>query len=171
MTNITPKENPRPSDAQWAAIRETERHLLVSAGAGTGKTFTVVSHILYLMGVETRESIHSPALALDQIAAITYTNKAAAELKEKLRDGLRAAGRRDESYRVDNARVGTIHGFCGDILREFALRGSFAPGLTLLDESESRARRAECVREALLRALERDGMVRRTVYPTVPVTV
>ncbi len=154
MTNTTPKENPQPSDAQWAAIRETASHMLVSAGAGTGKTFTVVSHILYLIGVETRESIHSPALALDQVAAITYTNKAAAELKEKLRDGLRAAGRREESYRVDNARVGTIHGFCGDILREFALRGSFAPGLTLLDESESKARRAQCVRETLLRALE-----------------
>ncbi|MEP7087668.1 MAG: UvrD-helicase domain-containing protein [Gemmatimonadota bacterium] len=155
MTDIAPIEKSRPSDAQWEAIRETERHMLVSAGAGTGKTFTVVSHILYLMGVETRENIHSPALALEQIAAITFTNKAAAELKEKLRNGLRAAGRRAESYRVDNARVGTIHGFCGDILREFALRGSLAPGLALLDESESRARRAECVRDALLRALER----------------
>ncbi len=154
MTEATTRENPRPSDEQWVAIRETEQHMLVAAGAGTGKTFTVVSHILYLMGVETRESIHSPALALDQIAAITYTNKAAAELKEKLRAGLRAAGRRDDSYRVDNARVGTIHAFCGDILREFALRASLAPGLVLLDEPQSKARRAECVREALLRALE-----------------
>ena len=154
MTSAAPMENPRPSDAQWAAIRETDRHVLVSAGAGTGKTFTVVSHILYLMGIETRASVHSPALALDQIAAITYTNKAAAELKQKLRDGLRAAGRREESYRVDGARVGTIHGFCGDILREFALRAAFAPRLALLDESESRARRARCVRESLLHALE-----------------
>src|ERR1700710_2214209 len=80
MIDMGLKKNPRPSDAQWAAIGETERHMLVSAGAGTGKTFTVVSHILYLMGVETRECVHSPALALDQIAAITYTNKAAAEL-------------------------------------------------------------------------------------------
>ena len=143
-----------PSDAQWEAVRETKRHMLVSAGAGTGKTFTVVSHILYLMGVDIRDSTHAPALELNEIAAITYTNKAAAELKGKLRDRLREAGRRDDAYRVDSARVGTIHGFCGDILHEFALRGALPPGLVLLDETESRVLRAECVREVLLRALE-----------------
>jgi len=148
---------PQPTPEQWRAICVTNRHLLVAAGAGTGKTFTVVSHILYLLGVEMCGSVHAPPLALTDIAAITYTNKAAAELKEKLRDRLRLAGRREDAYAVDSARVGTIHSFCGDILREFALRGSFAPGLTLLDDSESRVLRAECVRDALLQALESDG--------------
>jgi ATP-dependent helicase/nuclease subunit A len=152
----TAEPNPQPSNAQWEAIRVTDRHLLVSAGAGTGKTFTVVSHILYLLGVEMRGAVHAPPLALADIAAITYTNKAAAELKEKLRSRLRAAGRRDDAFAVDSARVGTIHGFCGDILREFSLRGSLAPGLTLLDDSESRVLRAESVREALLQSLESD---------------
>ena len=150
----TSSDRTRPSDAQWVAVREANRHMLVSAGAGTGKTFTVVSHMLYLMGVEVRDSIHAPALELGQIAAITYTNKAAAELKGKLREQLRFAGRRDDAYRVDSARVGTIHGFCGDILREFALRSALPPGLTLLDEAESRVLRAECVRDALLRAVD-----------------
>ena len=147
----------QPTVAQWRAIRVTDRHLLVAAGAGTGKTFTVVSHILYLLGVEMRGAVYAPPLALAEIAAITYTNKAAAELKENLRDRLRSAGRREDAYAVDSARVGTIHSFCGDILREFALRGSFAPGLTLLEDSESRALRAESVRDALLQSLESNG--------------
>ncbi|MBK5186673.1 MAG: UvrD-helicase domain-containing protein [Gemmatimonadaceae bacterium] len=154
MTAVEPRHVPQPSDAQWEAVRNTDRHMLVSAGAGTGKTFTVVSHVLYLMGVEMRGSVHPSPLQLDEIAAITYTNKAAAELKEHLRARLRATGRREDAYRVDTARVGTIHAFCGDILREFALRGSLAPGLTLLDDSESRILRAGCVRDALLEALE-----------------
>ena len=155
----TPTSAPiaQPTDAQWEAIRVTDRHLLVAAGAGTGKTFTVVSHILYLLGVEMRGTAHAPPLVLADIAAITYTNKAAAELKEQLRDRLRSAGRREDAYAVDGARVGTIHGFCGDILREFALRGSFAPGLTLLEDAESRVLRAESVRDALLQALESEG--------------
>ena len=153
MTNPAKKDR-EPTDAQWEAVRVTDSHMLVSAGAGTGKTFTVVSHILYLMGVEMRGQLHAPPLDLDEIAAITFTNKAAAELKEQLRDGLRVAGRREDAYRVDGARVGTIHGFCGDILREFALRGSLSPHLTLLDEPESKVLRAQCVRDTLLEVLE-----------------
>lgn len=143
-----------PNDAQWAAIRATDDHLLVSASAGTGKTFTVVQKILFLLGVPVRGEMHSTPLTLDDIAAITFTNHAAAELKNKLRDALREAGRRDDAYRVDGARVGTIHGFCTSILREFALRTGRSPSLQLVEEAESILRRGEAVRDSILSALE-----------------
>ncbi len=144
----------QPNDAQWRPVRNTSDHLLVAAGAGTGKTFTVVSKILFLMGVELRgERVETP-LGLGAIAAITYTNRAAADLKRKLRDGLRAAGRREEARQVDLARIGTIHSFCGEILREFALRTHRPLGGRVLDDGESRALTAEVVRDSCIRALE-----------------
>ena len=87
------------------------------------------------------ERIAEP-LTLRDIAAITYTNAAAADLKRKLREELRKAGRRDEAYEIDAARIGTIHAFCGAILREFALRSGRNPAARVLEEGEaSRARR------------------------------
>jgi ATP-dependent helicase/nuclease subunit A len=145
---------PPPSDQQWEAIRSTDEHLLVSASAGTGKTFTVVTKILYLLGVPIRGETCASPIALADIAAITFTNQAAAELKSKLRDALRSVGRRQDAYRIDMARVGTIHTFCANVLREFALRTGRAPSPLLVEEAESMFLRAAAVRDSLLEALE-----------------
>src|SRR5207249_3562739 len=128
--------------------------LLVASGAGTGKTFPVVSKVLYLLGVPVRGEVHPSPLTLGDVAAITFTNKAASEIKEKLRSRLRAVDRRAESYQVDTARVGTIHSFCGDILREFALRAQHPPGMSLIDEAESEVLRFDCIRDTLIAAFE-----------------
>lgn len=145
---------PPPTDQQWAAIRATDDHVLVSSSAGTGKTFTVVTRILYQLGVPIRGEVCASPIELRDVAAITFTNKAAAELKSKLREALRKVGRRPDAYRVDSARIGTIHGFCADILREFALRTGRNPSLHLVEEAESILSRSEAVRDALLDALE-----------------
>ena len=142
------------SDSQWAAVRETERHLLVSAGAGSGKTHTVVAGILYLLGEPIRKQRVDAPLALSDIAAITYTTKAAADLKADLREALRECGRRRAAYEVDTARIGTIHSFCGEILREFALRTGRPPPGSVLEEGEAAALCAEAVRDTLIQALD-----------------
>ena len=95
---------------------------------------------------------------MQEIGAITFTNAAAADLKRKLREELRAAGLGDIAYQVDNARIGTIHGFCGDILRESALRSGRNPGVKVLEEGEGSSLAGEAVRDALIAALE-DGSV------------
>ena len=145
-----------PTPSQWAAIRAADRHLLVAAGAGTGKTTTVVGRILYLLGVPFDGGRHPSPVTLDRIAAITYTNAAAADLKRKLREELREAGLRDQAYEVENARIGTIHGFCGDILRESALRSGRSPDFEVLEEGEGGALLAEAVRDALVTAVGED---------------
>ena len=143
-----------PTPSQLAAILATDDHVLVAAGAGTGKTSTVVQRILYLLGVPVEGHRIAQPLTLGDISAITYTNAAAADLKRQLRDELRKAGRRAEAYELDNARIGTIHAFCGAILREFALRAGRNPGARVLEEGEASALAAEAVHEALLGALE-----------------
>lgn len=142
------------TDAQWDAVRDTERHVLVAAGAGTGKTRTVVARVLYLLGVPFRGTHVARPLTLRDIAAITFTNAAAADLKKKLRDGLRAAGRDADANDVDNARIGTIHAFCGDILAEFALRAGMRAAVRVLTEGEGVALVAQTVSDALLSAMD-----------------
>src|SRR5690606_23938757 len=145
-----------PTDSQWEAVRRTDRHVLVMAGAGTGKTHTVVWKILYLLGVEVRGQRLDEPLDLDAIAAITYTRQAAKELKEKLRSALRAVGRREQAREVDTARIGTIHSFCSDLLRDHALRAGRVPAQQVLEEGVALEWAAEAAREALVDALE-DG--------------
>lgn len=154
-----PKSKSAYTASQWEAVTECDRHLLVAAGAGTGKTHTVVGKLLWLLGVPLagpsgEPSAHQHPIRLRDLAAITFTNQAAADLKRKLRERLREHGRRDLAYEVDQARVGTIHAFCGDVLREFALRGSAPLGGQVLEEGESAALTAGCARDALLAALE-----------------
>jgi len=139
---------------QWEAARRTREHLLVAAGAGTGKTTTVVGRILYLLGADVNGERYEAPVALHQIGAITFTNAAAADLKRKLRKGLREAGLRDMTDEVDNARIGTIHSFCGDILREFALRAGRDPRAQVLEEAEASALAMEVARDVLLHELE-----------------
>ena len=142
------------SDSQWEAVRETSRHLLVTAGAGSGKTHTVVAGILYLLGETIRKQHVAAPLELSDIAAITYTTKAAADLKGDLRTALRECGRRREAYEVDTARIGTIHSFCGEILREFALRTGRPPPGAVLEEGEAAALGADAVRDTLIQTLD-----------------
>jgi ATP-dependent helicase/nuclease subunit A len=144
-----------PLRSQWEAIADADRHTLVVAGAGTGKTFTVVHRILYMLGVPVNGVAYEQPVSLEEIAAITFTNQAARELREDLRAALRLAGRRDDAYRLDEARIGTIHGFCTDLLREHALRRGSNPSVRALEEGEAMARAMLAARDALIEALER----------------
>ena len=144
--------------AQRDVVLAHDARLLVGAGAGSGKTSTVVQKLCYLLGGRVTDEegtsyVHPTPFALDQIAAITFTNEAAADLKRKLRGALTASGLRHLATEVDAARIGTIHGFCGDLLREFALRAGLPPSLTVLEEGEANALAGECARLAVQRAV------------------
>lgn len=149
--------------AQRAVVTHERGHLLVDAGAGSGKTTTVVDALCHQLGVPVSDDgaplppVASP-LTFEQVAAITFTNQAAADLKRKLRHALRLGGRRDLSAEVDSARIGTIHGFCGDLLRDFALRAGARPGRRVLEEGEASALAADCALDALHAAIERQDV-------------
>jgi ATP-dependent helicase/nuclease subunit A len=121
---------------QAAAAYEINKHISVTAGPGSGKTMVLVERYLHIL----RE--HS--LSIDQIVAITFTNRAANEMRERLRTDLnhmlRIASeeerRRWLNYKrtLDGAVITTIHGFCARLLREFPIEARVDPQFLLLDE-------------------------------------
>ena len=142
---------------QRQAISE-RRHLLLAANAGTGKTSTVVGKILWRLGHSLQDAIDGPITPcedpceLSRIAAITFTEKAAQDLRRKLREAL--AERGGGPGELDRAFVGTIHGFCGDILRQHALRLDIDPAFRVMDARETSLRLGELVRDTILDALD-----------------
>ena len=142
---------------QHATITEI-RHLLLAANAGTGKTATVVGKILWRLGLPVPEASDGPVSPcedpcdLGRIAAITFTEKAAQDLRRKLREALSKAG--VGPGELDRAFVGTIHGFCGEILRQHALRLDIDPSFGVMDAREASLRLGELVRETALDAVE-----------------
>ncbi|TFG66009.1 MAG: hypothetical protein E4H28_02970 [Gemmatimonadales bacterium] len=92
---------------------------------------------------------------LNEIAAITFTQKAASELKQKLRSRIEASDQAAElRWEIDNASVGTIHGFCGRLLRDHALRLGIDPWFRVLDEREATRGRHEIIRTTVMLATE-----------------
>ena len=124
---------------QAAAAYEIKKHVSVTAGPGSGKTTVLVERYLHIL----REQ----SLSIDQIVAITFTNRAANEMRERLRRELNlvlATATGDERRRwlnykrtLDGAVITTIHGFCARLLREFPLEARVDPQFMLLDEHQA----------------------------------
>src|SRR5262247_4552372 len=124
---------------QAAAAYEIDKHVSVTAGPGSGKTTVLVERYIHIL----REQ----SLSIDQIVAITFTNRAANEMHERLRSELnqmlRIANeeerRRWLNYKrtLDGAVITTIHGFCARLLREFPLEARVDPQFMLLDEHQA----------------------------------
>ena len=141
------------TDEQQSAIL-ANHDLLLTANAGTGKTTTIVGRILWLLGIDVGLEPCPDPCRLDEIAAITFTEKAAHDLKTKLREEIARSPRAQELlWNIDRAAVGTIHGFCGQILREHALRLGIDPTFCVLDERQSRLELDSIIRELILERL------------------
>ena len=112
-----------------------EQTLFVEAGAGTGKTAALVDRFLALV---------LAGRGVERIVAITFTDKAAAELRDRVRQGLEDRLRQgcsdaDRSliekalYDLDRAQISTIHAFCQSVLRSFAVRAGIDPAFEIED--------------------------------------
>ncbi|WP_304426989.1 UvrD-helicase domain-containing protein [uncultured Adlercreutzia sp.] len=137
-------------EGQLQTITTFDRPLMVSAGAGSGKTFTLTRRIAYAL---TEGAADSGVESIDQVLAITFTVKAAAELRDRIRALLREEGLVEESLKVDEAWVCTIGSMASRILREHALEVGVDPAFEMLEEGEAKFLRAE----ALERVLARQG--------------
>ena len=151
------------------AVRERERNVLVDAGAGTGKTTLLVNRILELVAPEHG----GEPIPLEAIAAITFTRKAAGELRFRLREALLAtlaAGPtavRDGQLRaalasVDTAHVGTIHAFADRLLRLEPAATQLSPAYQIVDDAG--ALHAEAF-DLLLRGSERGTLAAELAGP------
>jgi ATP-dependent helicase/nuclease subunit A len=117
------------TDEQLRAIERRDGGLLVAAGAGSGKTSVLVERFA--------RAVIEDGVAVDAILAITFTEKAAAELKARVRDRFAAAGRHAEARAAEGAYISTIHGFCSTILRGHALAAGIDPEYRVLDQLEA----------------------------------
>ena len=114
---------------QQRAIDMRQGSLLVSAGAGTGKTSVLVERFV--------QAVLDDDVPVDAILAITFTEKAAAQLTSRVRARLIALGARTEARRAEAAWISTIHGFCSRVLRTHALAAGIDPEFRVLDALEA----------------------------------
>ena len=133
----TPSDQP----ARDAIVEHLDKNMVVQAGAGTGKTTSLVGRIVTL--------ITSGRTSMGSIAAITFTEAAAAELRERIREKLERAAvdpdrvpeerQRCEGavHDLDQAAIQTLHSFAGSLLRERPLEADLPPGFDIRDEIEA----------------------------------
>ncbi|MFZ4507632.1 MAG: UvrD-helicase domain-containing protein [Fimbriimonas sp.] len=130
---------PTPSEEQQRVIESTAPDLVIRASAGVGKTFVLVERYLRLV----QEDRISP----DHILAITFTRKAAGEMKARIVRRLREAGLREEARIAETGPVQTIHSFCERLLRENAIEAGIDPEFEVLEDANAVMMR--CARAAL----------------------
>jgi len=119
---------PRPlSDEQQEAVLSTARFIKVVAGAGAGKTETLTRRIVRLILDEGAEP--------QSIVGFTFTEKAAQGMKSRIYERVRELGGEDACNKLGEMFVGTIHGYCLQLLQEHYEYG----GYTVLDENQEMA--------------------------------
>lgn len=117
---------------QLQIVKTLDRPLFVSAGAGSGKTFTLTRRIVYALSPESGPFVEH----LDQVLAITFTKDAAAEIRDRVRRALIGEDMDEEALTVDDAWISTIHGMCSRILRAHALELGIDPEFTVLTDTD-----------------------------------
>jgi ATP-dependent helicase/nuclease subunit A len=142
------------TDQQRRALAVTDASVALSAGAGCGKTMVLTERFLAAL----EESGGRP---LRGLVALTFTEKAARELRRRIRDRCRARLVAGEDARrwwtilrgLDAAPIGTFHEFCARLLRRHALQVGVDPEFAIFDEAIAGALRDEAVRAAMRRLL------------------
>jgi ATP-dependent exoDNAse (exonuclease V) beta subunit len=140
--------------------------LVVEAAAGTGKTTALVNRIVSIL--------RAGRTSLDRIVAVTFTEKAAGEMKLRLRTELDKARHQSTDGRerqnlsaaleaLEIAHINTIHGFCADLLRERPVAAGLDPAFEVLDEAGADALLREAFRLWFERALSEPGPALRRV--------
>ena len=154
MTHPHPS-SPDLKPEQAVAAHTLDRHLSVTAGPGAGKTRVLVERYLGILRTQN--------VSVDNIVAITFTNRAANEMRERVRGAIDALLREaapDERQRwlrhkrtLEGAVITTIHGFCSRILHEFPVEANIDPQFVLLDEQQATMMLEAMVDEALSNAI------------------
>src|SRR3954468_8498116 len=121
---------PRFTAEQQAAIDDRQGSALLAAAAGSGKTAVMVERFV--------EAVRIDGVGVGAILALTFTEKAAGELRERIRRRLTELGEDEHARAVDAAWVGTIHGFGARVLRAQPLAAGLDPRFTVLDEAAAR---------------------------------
>src|SRR3712207_1556393 len=129
-----------PNTEQQAAI-DADGLVFVSAGAGTGKTTVLVERFA--------NAVCGRGLPIESVLVITYTERAAAELRSRIRARLLDLGRPDLARELDGAWISTIHGFCHRLLKAYPFAAGLDPRFRVLDDPQARVLQSEAFDGAL----------------------
>jgi len=151
---------PEFTAAQRQAIETDGIDLVVTAGAGSGKTLVLVKRFLRLLS--------SPNRDFRSLMAVTFTEKAAREMRDRVREeiDLHLLGAedlpsrqlwQDHRHRIDSARIGTIHSMCATLLRENPAEAGLDPQFQVLDEVETDVLLTETIDDLLAEVLRQGG--------------
>jgi ATP-dependent helicase/nuclease subunit A len=152
MSNHFPKELIDRKD-RAKIIQEIDRNILVEASAGSGKTSSLIHRMVAL--------IKSGKFKVDEIAAITFTRKAAIELKERFQQKIEGSfretkGETEKGYlkealsNLEQCYLGTIHSFCARLLRERPIEAGLDPEFAELDDLDDTLLKEEAWERYLL---------------------
>ena len=127
------------NEKQGEAVTHKDGAILVVAGPGTGKTMVITHRIAHL--------IHQHGVPPEQILAVTFTNKAAQEMLDRIKDLLGTTQGLD-------VRIHTFHAFCVGLLREHAPEIGLSKNFTIFDQETQEEILIECLRELKLNRLD-----------------
>jgi ATP-dependent helicase/nuclease subunit A len=147
--------------ARKAAIEDHSQSIFIDAGAGTGKTETIVKRIVNRL-------LNDDAVHMMNVAAITFTDKAGAELRNRFRKVLREVQEVDGKpldkaqadliseyvHQVDSAAIGTIHSFCKRILTDYSIAAKLPVGFAVSSEDAGPSLKGERVKRVTEKAWE-----------------
>jgi len=150
---LIPQKPPGSSwtDEQWRAIVCRGKNTLVTAGAGSGKTRVLVERVLQ------RILEGDPPQEIDRLLVVTFTNAAAAEMKQRIGAALEKAIRenpgvphlRRQLLLLNRASISTVHSFCMDVIQRYYYLRDLDPSFRILDETEAELLRADVLEELL----------------------
>ncbi|WP_205697431.1 exodeoxyribonuclease V subunit beta [Conexibacter sp. SYSU D00693] len=129
------------TDEQAAAVERRSGPLLLAANAGSGKTTVLVERLVRLA---TEDDVRP-----GNVLAITFTEKAAGELRARVRARFTELGERELATEAEGAWISTVHGFCMRVLKAHAIAAGLDPAFRVLDDREARGLREDAFERAL----------------------
>ena len=127
------------TDDQLSAINTTDKAVIVSAAAGSGKTAVLVERTIRLLVDEKKQ------IPADKLLAVTFTNDAASQMREKLNNALNLKIEEDptnewlqlQQMKLQNSKIATINAFCLDLVKNNIHNFDISSGVRILDETEN----------------------------------
>lgn len=134
---------------QYSAATTVDGPLMIIAGAGTGKTHTLVARTMYMI---------EQGIKPDTILLLTFTNKAAKEMKERIVASIGDAG--------NTITACTFHSFCATLMRKYAFQIGYNPNFSILDNSDSNDAISICRQEYLDKCKKEGVFYNKKEFPT-----
>ncbi|HOW58160.1 MAG TPA: UvrD-helicase domain-containing protein [Candidatus Omnitrophota bacterium] len=135
------------TETQKKAVRTIHKNILISAGAGTGKTRVLVERILHLL--RTQKAV------VDELLVLTFTEKAANEIKTRLSRQFKELDLKQSRRDLEKSSISTFHGFASRLLKEHPIEAGVDPDFRVIESEQSELLKEEALRETLEQCYER----------------